>query len=206
MLPLAKMLKIWEPVEEATTKIGVVVLLSKFVPWITNKAVGVEELKPNLELALTVRMEVPEEEAMLKMSDVPVLPWRLKVTVEEEALTPKTVPLFMSLPVVKAVALVQMASKPTVPEPVTLPLLQEVTYKAPLEVAATQPAVPRELRVVEPLAATVNSWELVEEATTKIGVVVLPSLLVPWTVRIAVGVEEFMATLVLALTVSTDCP
>ena len=79
-------------------------------------AVGVEEEMPILELAFTVRIEVPEEDAMLKGSVAPLL-WRLKVTVEELALTPKTVPLLMSLPVVKELEPFQMASKPAVPEP-----------------------------------------------------------------------------------------
>ena len=93
-------------------------MLSKLVPCTTNIPVGVEELIPILELGLTVRIEVPEEEAMLKISEPPALPWRLKVTVEEVAFTPKTVPLFMSLPVVKVLAPLQMASKPREPEPI----------------------------------------------------------------------------------------
>lgn len=45
---------------------------------------------------------------------------------------------------------------------------------------------------------------MVEEETTKIGVVVLAPLLVPWTVRIAVGEEELIPTLRFGLTTNID--
>jgi hypothetical protein len=94
-------------------------LLSVLIPCTTSMAVGVEEPMPILELGLTVRIEVPEEEAILKISLEPAVPWRLKVTVEEEALTPKTVPLSMSLPAPIAVVEVQAGPKPILPVPVT---------------------------------------------------------------------------------------
>jgi hypothetical protein len=43
-----------------------------------------------------------------------------------------------------------------------------------------------------PFARTVKSWELVEEATVKIGVVAMVDE--PWTVRRAEGEEEFKET------------
>jgi hypothetical protein len=87
-----------EPVAEATVKIGVVVFKARLVPCTTNMAVGVEEPTPILWSGLTTNRDVPVEEAMLKMSLAPALPWRLKVTVEEVALMPATVPLSLIKP------------------------------------------------------------------------------------------------------------
>ena len=72
--PLAATVNREAPVEVATIKIGVVVLLSVLIPCTTSMAVGVEEPMPILELALTVRMEVAEEEAMFKISLLPAVP------------------------------------------------------------------------------------------------------------------------------------
>ena len=110
--PLAAMVNREAPVEVATMKIGVVVLLSKLVPWTTNIAVGVEELMPILELALTTRIELVEEEAMFRMSLPPLLPCKLKVTVEEVALMPATVPLSLIRPLEIALVPLPMRLKP----------------------------------------------------------------------------------------------
>ncbi len=48
---------------------------------------------PTLWLAVTAKMDIPDDEATLKGLNVPV-PWMLKETVDEVALTPATVPLF----------------------------------------------------------------------------------------------------------------
>ncbi len=85
-----------------------------------------------------------------------------------------------------------------------LPVLA-VTNRAPPEVDWTLPAV-REERVVEPLEATLKSWALVEEATTKMGVEVLPSVFTPWTVRMATGVVELTPILPLALMLKMEVP
>jgi hypothetical protein len=104
-------------VEEETTKMGVEVLASALVPCTTNRAVGEVEEMPILELALTVRMEVPEEEEMLKGSRV-VEPWTLKEIVDEVALIPATVPLSKRMPVERLLAVVHLATSPGLPEPV----------------------------------------------------------------------------------------
>jgi hypothetical protein len=101
-------------VEEATTKIGVEVLASLLVPWTVRMAVGVEELMPTLELFLTTRMEVPEEEVTLKGSRVPV-PLILKLTVEDVALTPATTALSNSTPVDTVVVPVHTVTYPLIP-------------------------------------------------------------------------------------------
>lgn len=71
-------------------------------------------------------------------------------------------------------------------------------YKAPPEVERTKP-VPRELMVVEPLAPTVNSELPVEEEITK--TLVVGKVEVPWTDRVAMGLDDPTPTKPLALTV-----
>ena len=61
---------------------------------------------PTLPPEVTLRMEVVEEEAILKGSNVPE-PWRLKLMVEDVALTPKAVPLSIRVEVARVVAPVQ---------------------------------------------------------------------------------------------------
>ncbi len=78
-------------------------------------------------------------------------------------------------------------------------------YKAPPAVDLTKPAV-RLATVVEPLAATENSWALEEEATTKIGVVVLAFKLEPWTTSMAVGVVLLMPIRPVGLTARMEVP
>jgi hypothetical protein len=68
---------------------------------------------------VTFNTEVPVEEEVLKMSLVPALPWRLKVTVELVAFTPATVPLSWKIPVARVEAEVNLATRPFDP-PLTL--------------------------------------------------------------------------------------
>lgn len=75
-----------------------------------------------LPKAVTLKMEEALEEATLKGSKV-VVPWILKDTAEEVALTPATVPLSSKAPVDKVEAPVQRATKPVVPvETIGVPL------------------------------------------------------------------------------------
>jgi hypothetical protein len=67
----------------------------------------VEELIPILPLAKTFKIDVPDDDAMLNMSLLPAVPCKLKVTVEEEALTPKTLPLSIKVDVARVVELSQ---------------------------------------------------------------------------------------------------
>ena len=68
------------------------------VPSTTKVALGVLEPMPTLWLLLTLKTEMPVEEETSKISLLPPEPWRLKVMVEEVALTPATVPLSINLP------------------------------------------------------------------------------------------------------------
>ena len=91
-------------------------------------------------LAATIKKEDPLEEATLNGFNVPV-PWTLKETVDEEALTPATVPLSINIPVPKVLAPVHLVTKPLLPEPVSI--------DAPKRVAEL-PAGPRSLRENRP--------------------------------------------------------
>ena len=71
-------------------------------------------------------------------------------------------------------------------------------YRAPAEVDLTKPAI-KDDRVVEPLEAMVKAETPEDEATLRISVV--GRVEVPWTDRVATGVEEPMPTKPLALTV-----
>jgi len=90
--PLAKTLNKDAPDEDATVKIGSVGWVD--VPWTTKVAVGDDEPMPNDPLAFITARVTPVEDVILNGSSV-VVPWTLKETVEEEALTPATVPLSM---------------------------------------------------------------------------------------------------------------
>ncbi len=68
------------------------------VPSTTKVAEGVVEPMPTLWLAVTRRMEMPEEEETSKGSTAPApVPWMRKDTAEEVALTPMTVPSYKNL-------------------------------------------------------------------------------------------------------------
>ena len=66
---------------------------------------------------------MPEEEATLKGSVVPAVPWTLKLMVLEVALTPATVPLSRIMPGVKAPVPWPVKTKPGVKLPAPLPPL-----------------------------------------------------------------------------------
>ncbi len=91
------------PVEEATTnKLSV----EPATPCRVKRFCGVVVLIPTLPKAVTLRMEVVEEEETLKGSKV-VAPWMLKLIVLEVALMPATEPLSIRAPLAKVEALVQ---------------------------------------------------------------------------------------------------
>jgi hypothetical protein len=96
---------------------------------------------------------------MLKISLLPALPCKLKVTVEEEALTPKTVPLLISLPVVREEEPFQIASKPVVPVPETKPLAAKVI--CPGVVVVIEMPLPATRLVgayLVPVPSAANNW------------------------------------------------
>lgn len=85
------------------------------VPCKVKRDVGVADPIPTLERAVIFNMEVPLEEAALKISLVPEVPWILNPIVELVAFIPITVPLSISLPTPIAEADVQMTVWPMVP-------------------------------------------------------------------------------------------
>lgn len=89
-LPLAKIVNTEALDDEATVNIGRVGEVE--VPSTTKVAVGEVEPMPTLWLAVTARIEIPDEEATLNGFNAP-LPCTLKETVEEVAFRPATVPL-----------------------------------------------------------------------------------------------------------------
>lgn len=88
--PLGKTENKLLPVEEATVNRLAIEVVT--VPWTVNNPCGVVVPMPTFPPWVTLSMDVPEEELTLKGSKV-VVPWTLKLTVEEVALTPTTVPL-----------------------------------------------------------------------------------------------------------------
>lgn len=79
------------------------------VPWTYNVAWGEVVPMPTLWLTPANRMEMPVEEVTLRGFNTPV-PWTVKAELEEEALTPATVPLSISTPVPKVVPAVNLAT------------------------------------------------------------------------------------------------
>ncbi len=76
---------------------------------------------PTLWLAVTLRMEIVEEELTLKGSMVSFpVPWILKLTVELVALTPATVPLSLKAPWVRELVPFHMETKPGLPLPMVV--------------------------------------------------------------------------------------
>jgi len=104
--PLAATVRKEALLEEATTKIGSVG--AEDVPWTTNLALGVVEPIPTLPVAVTLKIDSPMEVETLNGSSV-VVPWTLNETVDEEALTPATVPLSIETPLERVEAEVQRA-------------------------------------------------------------------------------------------------
>ena len=94
------------PVEEATTnKLSV----EPATPCRVKRFCGVVVLIPTLPKAVTLSIELVEEEETLKGSKVPA-PLMLKETVAEVALTPATVPLSIKVPKVKPVEEAQVVT------------------------------------------------------------------------------------------------
>ena len=83
-------------------------------------ATGVVVPIPMLPAWVMRNTEVPEEEAMLKMSEEPALPCRLKVMVEEVALMPATVPLSLIKPWAKVLTPFQIETKPVAADAIEL--------------------------------------------------------------------------------------
>ena len=84
---------------------------------------GVDDPIPTLPLASTERKEAFDEEATLKMVLVdPATPRTLKATVEEVALTPRTVPLSIRVEVPRVVAESQRVAYPNAPPVRLLPI------------------------------------------------------------------------------------
>ena len=117
-----------------------------------------------LPAAVIWNKELPLEEATLKGLSVPD-PWTFNETVEEEALTPNTAPLSISLPAVRVLGDVHKASKPLVPLPVKEPAAQEdqATPEAAVELAVKhkpslptvcKPKTPEPVPVISPPLAT----------------------------------------------------
>ena len=117
-LPLAAKLNKIAPVDEAMVR-G----LTPLVPRTAREAIGVDDPIPTLPLASTERKEAFDEEATLKMVLVdPDTPRTLKATVEEVALTPRTVPLSIRVEVPRVVAESQRVAKPKEPPVRLLPI------------------------------------------------------------------------------------
>ncbi len=117
LLPLV-ICKARMPVEEAIlnkSRLGRVV-----VPCTTKVARLVVVPMAIEPLGLTVNRDMPVAVFTWKGLSVPV-PWARKETVEEVAPIPATVPLSIKAPWAKAVALVHLATKPLLPEPVMVP-------------------------------------------------------------------------------------
>jgi hypothetical protein len=84
------------------------------VPWTTKVPKGVVEPMPRLPLAFKMARVTPVEEVILKGSKV-VVPCTLKLTVEDVALTPATVPLSAIILLTTVEAVVNLERKPLVP-------------------------------------------------------------------------------------------
>jgi len=71
------------------------------VPWTCKTAKGVVVPSPTLPNLSILKTETPVDDETLKISLAPAFPCKLKVMVEEEAFTPKTVPLSIRVEVAK---------------------------------------------------------------------------------------------------------
>ena len=90
------------------------VVVALAIPWRARRDEGVDEEIPTLPLLMIERSEVPVDDATVN-GLTPAVPCTLKVTVEDVALTPDTVPLSRKRPDDSAVAPVHRARKPGVP-------------------------------------------------------------------------------------------
>jgi hypothetical protein len=111
ILPLEAIENHEAPDDEATLTS---VFVSPATPWMVKLEPGVVEPTPTLPFCSIEKREVPVEDATLN-GLVPALPCTLRVTVEEEALTPSTVPLSMSLDAVTVVVVSHLVANPRVP-------------------------------------------------------------------------------------------
>jgi hypothetical protein len=109
--PFEAMLNHCAPDDEATVKI---LLRDPDVPVIERLDPGVVDPIPTLPFWRIVKSEVPVDDATLN-GLTPAVPCTLKVTVDEVALTPDTVPLSWKSPVDKVEAELQRASLPATP-------------------------------------------------------------------------------------------
>jgi hypothetical protein len=162
--------------------------------WISPTTCRAEEaevvLIPTLLPDVTLSIDVPEDEATLKGSRVPV-PWILKDTVEEVAPIPATVPLSMRMPAAVVLAPVALTTKPLVklPESLLLKLKKSVAWSWPvLVMEAKGRLITKELVEVEILkivpvvpVETLEITELPEAMVINPGVVVVMVILVPAT-------------------------
>src|SRR3989344_1081412 len=98
------------PVEEATTK-G---LILPALPTTVKVFWGVVVLIPTRDRAVTLKMELVDEEETLKGSRV-VVPWTLKLTADDVALTPATVALSFKMPVLTVLVPIQTVTNPFTP-------------------------------------------------------------------------------------------
>src|SRR3989344_834003 len=106
-LPKVSMVKRETPEEEATIK-GLTEPAVE-VPCTTKVASGVVVPMPTRERLVTLNMEEPVEEEMLKGSKA-ALPWMLKLMVEEVAPMPATVPSSIKAPAAVVVAPVYLTT------------------------------------------------------------------------------------------------
>jgi hypothetical protein len=124
---------------------------------------------PTLPFWSTESIVAPVEDAITN-GLVPAVPWRLKVTVDEVALTPETVPLSRNRPVVSDVAEAQRVRNPVVPPDTeaVIPRDEVATQRVDVPVdQRTCPNVPD--AVVESRSAPVSvSAEMVEVARVEV--------------------------------------
>jgi hypothetical protein len=140
-LPLEPILKRAVFEEEATVKSAAVG--ADDVPCTVKSDVGVEDPTPTFPLAKILKKEVPDEDATRNGSRAGDA-CRLKVTVDDVAFTPDTVPLSRRRPDESVEAPVQRARKPGVPpERDVIPRDEVATHRVDVPVERrTCPRVP----------------------------------------------------------------
>ena len=169
--------------EEATLKISRVWGVPVPLASTTKVAAGVVEPMPTEPAEVTLRMETPEEEARLKMSLVPAVPWMLKPMLVEVAFMPSTLPLSKRAPLVREVVPFQMATLPKVPEPVMVPLLMVAMVITPgvvVVMVMLAPAAKLAGWYLVPVPSAANSWPVTVGAT-EVAVPPLPTPKTPET-------------------------
>ena len=91
------------------------VVVALAIPWRARRDEGVDEEIPTLPLLMIERSEVPVDDATVN-GLTPAVPCTLKVTVEDVALTPDTVPLSRKRPDVRLDVPEKRAKNPGAPE------------------------------------------------------------------------------------------